>query len=411
MRRCRYWPLLALTLLLGVAVCTIWAQPPIRVESSQHEARFRDHILFKLVAEAEAGISEITLFYRVADQPAVNHALPQFEPGTRVEAEYTWDLSDGALPPGIQITYWWKISDQEGHTLETEPQSLLYTDDRYNWRVLSSDKVALYWYRGSEDFGQALFDKANEALDLLSRDAGITVTHQVKVFIYGSHADLLGAIAKGAQEWTGGQAFPDVGVVVIGVSPANLAWGKLAMAHELCHLVVHQMVNTPLGELPRWLDEGLAMYAEGELEPEYRYALDRAIRRNQLITVRSLSSSFPADPEQARLCYAESYSLVRFILEKYGREKMTQLLRAFAEGAYYDDALQEVLGVDSEGLDAAWREWVGARAVPQEQPTSPPQVRQPVLANPVLWASVGLCFMGGLLLVIVLGLLVWLQRR
>ncbi len=414
MWRHRFWFLLALVLILGLIAVTpgIWAQPPIRVESSQHEVQFRNHILFQLVAQGEAEITEITLFYRVADQPAVNHASPQFEPDTRVEAEYIWDLANGGLPPGVQVTYWWKIADREGHTLETEPQSLFYTDERYDWQALSSEKLALYWYRGDEDFGQALFDKAMEALDTLSREAGVTVAHQVKVFIYGSHSDLLGAIAEGAKEWTGGQAFPEMGVVVIGVAPANLAWGQRAVAHELSHLVVHQMVDTPLGDLPRWLDEGLAMYAEGELEPSYRHALDWAIRGDQLITVRSLSSSFPTDSELAHLSYAQSYSLVEFILEQYGREKMARLLQVFAEGAYYDDGLQEVLGLDSQGLDAAWRKWVRAEAPSQGQPAPLQPTQQPLPLSPMLWASGGLCCVGGLLFVAVaIGLLVWLRLR
>lgn len=413
MRRHCFWLLLALVLILGLisVTPTAWAQPPIRMESSQHEAQFRDHILFQLVARGEVEITEITLFYRVADQPAVNHASPQFNPDTRVEAEYNWDITNGALPPGVQVTYWWKITDREGHTLETEAQSLIYTDDRYDWQMLSSETLALYWYRGDKAFGQSLFDQAMEALEVLSRDAGVTVTRQVKVFIYGSHSDLLGAIAEGSKEWTGGQAFPELGIVVIGVSPANLAWGRRAVAHELSHLVVHQMVDTPLGGLPRWLDEGLAMYTEGKLEPSYQRALERAIRGDRLITVRSLSSSFPTDSELAHLSYAQSYSLVEFILEEYGREKMARLLQVFAEGAYYDDALQEVLGLDSRGLDAAWGEWARARSPSQGQPTPLLPTRQPLPLSPVLWASAGLCCVGGLLLVVVIGLLMWLRMR
>ena len=413
MVRYRFWLVVVLVPVLWLVAVTpaTWAQPAIKVEASQHEAHFRDHILFQLVAAGEVEIVEITLFYRVADQPVVNHGSPQFSTGTRVEAEYTWDLTNGALPPGVRVTYWWKMTDRDGRTLETEPQSLVYTDERYEWQTLSSDRLALYWYRGDEDFGQALFDKAVEALDVLSRDAGVTVTQQVKVFVYGSHSDLLGAIAEGAKEWTGGQAFSDMGVVVIGVSPGNLAWGQRAVAHELSHLVVHQMVDTPLGGLPRWLDEGLAMYAEGEVEPSYQRDLDRAIRQDRLITVRSLSSSFPSDSELAHLSYAQSYSLVEFILEEYGREKMAQLLQVFAEGAYDDDALREVLGLDSNGLDAAWREWVGARSPYQKQPAPLLPLPQPSPLSPVVWASGALCCLGGSLLVVVIGLLVFLRPR
>jgi len=410
MRRYGFWFVLALVSIVWLAAVSpsTWAQPPIRVESSQHETQFREHILFQLVAGGDAGIEEIVLFYRVADQPAVNHVSPDFDPDTRVDAAYSWDLTNGALPPGVQVTYWWRIADRDGRTLQTEPQSLVYTDERYDWHSLSSEVLGLYWYRGDEDFGQALFDKGLETLDMLSRDAGVTVTHQVKVFIYGSHADLLGAIAEGAKDWTGGQAFPDVGVVVIGVSPGNLAWGQRALAHELSHLVIHQMVDTPLGGLPRWLDEGLAMYTEGELEPSYRRSLDRAIQSDRLITVRSLSSSFPTDSELAHLSYAQSYSLVEFVLEEYGRERMAHLLQVFAEGAYYEDALQEVLGLDSEGLDIAWREWAVAKPLPQGEPAAPLPVPRRLPLGPALWASAGLCCVGGLVLAVI-GLLVVLR--
>jgi hypothetical protein len=404
----------ALLLVLCV-VAGAGAQPPILVESNQYEARFRQHIVFRLVAEGQVGIDEVTLFYRVADELAVNRVSPEFEPGTRVEVAYSWDLTSGSLPPGVQVTYWWKLSGPAGHTLETEPQSLLYTDGRYDWQSLSAEGLVLYWYRGDEDFGQALFDKGQHTLDTLRRDVGVTAARQAQVFIYGSHTDLLGAIAEGAKEWTGGQAFPDVGVVVIGVAPNNLPWGQRAMAHELTHLVVHQMVDTPLGALPQWLDEGLAMYGEGKLEPSYQYALEQAIRQDQLITVRSLSSSFPADPELAHLSYAQSYSLVEFILEAHGREAMSRLLQAFAEGAYADDALQQVLGLDSDGLDAAWREWVQTPPSQEPQQSAPAPVglprRSTLPSRLVAVATGGACCAGGVLVIVVVALLAFAQRR
>ena len=54
MKNNRLFRTLALAVILWRATATPrpWAQPPIRVESSQHEAQFRDHILFQLVAEA-----------------------------------------------------------------------------------------------------------------------------------------------------------------------------------------------------------------------------------------------------------------------------------------------------------------------------------------------------------------------
>jgi len=313
-----------------------------------------------------------------------------------VEAEHEWDLVLNYIPPGSEIEYWWKIEDAAGNELETEPVSFTYEDERYDWQELGSDRIILYWYRGDDDFGQALLDRGLEALDQLSHDTGVTVEKAVKIFIYGSHSDLLGALDQGAREWTGGRAFADQGIVVIGVSPSNLEWGKRATVHELTHVVMHQVTDTPLGGLPTWLDEGLAMYAEGDLEPVYVAELNEAIESNTLISVRSISSSFSADSDLASLSYAESQSLVEFILDQYGEEKMSQLIDIFTEGAYYDDALQEALGVDTDGLEDAWRAWLGAPPRPTAAGVTP-QISQPPAPTPGAQKSPveGLCCLGG----------------
>ncbi|TEU12983.1 MAG: hypothetical protein E3J21_19790, partial [Anaerolineales bacterium] len=327
---------------------------------------------------------------------ATSRAYPEFEPGQTVEAEHEWDLVLNYTPPGSEIEYWWKIEDAAGNELETEPVSFTYEDERYDWQELGSDRIILYWYRGDDDFGQALLDRGLEALDQLSHDTGVTVEKAVKIFIYGSHSDLLGALDQGAREWTGGRAFADQGIVVIGVSPSNLEWGKRATVHELTHVVMHQVTDTPLGGLPTWLDEGLAMYAEGDLEPVYVAELNEAIESNTLISVRSISSSFSADSDLASLSYAESQSLVEFILDQYGEEKMSQLIDIFTEGAYYDDALQEALGVDTDGLEDAWRAWLGAPPRPTAAGVTP-QISQPPAPTPGAQKSPveGLCCLGG----------------
>jgi hypothetical protein len=123
----------------------------------------------------------------------------------------------------------------------------------------------------------------------------------------------------------------------------------------LTHLVVRQATFSPYGQLPVWLDEGLAMYNEGELDPDFRSCLDGAILADELISVRSLCSPFSAYSEKACLSYAESYSLVEYLLDNYGQDKMLDLLALLKQGSTYDEALTEVYGFDMDGLDAHWR--------------------------------------------------------
>jgi hypothetical protein len=115
------------------------------------------------------------------------------------------------------------------------------------------------------------------------------------------------------------------------------------------------MTFNPYAGLPAWLTEGLAMYAEGTLEVEYRALLKRATAEKSLISVRSLSSPFSARAETSYLSYAQSYSLVDFLVTNYGQGKMLELLNTFGEGSSYDGALEKVYGFDMDGLDALSR--------------------------------------------------------
>ena len=116
------------------------------------------------------------------------------------------------------------------------------------------------------------------------------------------------------------------------------------------------MTFNPYGDLPSWLEEGLSMYAEGDLRNDLQSILTEAISEDNLISVRSLSGSFPAKAEEAGLYYAQSYSLVNFLIHDYGKDRMLQLLSIFKEGSAHDDALLEVYGFDTDGLDDLWRQ-------------------------------------------------------
>jgi hypothetical protein len=359
-------------LLLALALPSLAAaQGTITVLDQQVEAVFRDHITFHINVESDSPINQVRLYYRVTGLPATSRGEAEFTPGKKVEASFKIDQKRDYLPPGSDLKYWWKITTEAGDTLKTDPQPYLYMDDRHKWKTLSNDRLTLYWYDGDQDFGDALFQQANKTLDQIENEAGVRVETPVRIFIYASHEDLLNAIEVGAQEWTGGQAFTDHGVVVMDVSPFNLDFGLIATPHELTHIVIHRATDNPFGDLPRWLDEGLATYMSGELNASwrgYRELVARRAEQGKLMTLQTLSSNFPADPDLAGQAYAQSGLMVEFIIKHYGKEAMAKLLKIFAQGSTYDDALREALGVDTWGLDNAWRKSIGAPAI--EKPTT-----------------------------------------
>lgn len=338
------------------------AQEAIKLIDQSSESSFNQAVTFSAEASGSAEIVDADLFYRVVGQLATSRNQGEFTPGTTINATYTIDLTDPVnyQPPGTELEFWWKFVDADGNELKTDPETLSYIDDRHTWQTLENDRLTLGWYNGNDRFGETLYERANEALDTLEADFGASIENPIKIFIYGNQQELLDAMSAGAQEWTGGAAYTDYGVVVIGIRPDQLDWGLKAMTHEMSHLVIHQATDNPFGggdTLPRWLDEGIAVYNENraELDEDFKPLFDRAVANNSLMTLRTLSSPFPSDTIQANLAYGESGAVVKFMTDTYGPEAMADLLAVFAEGALYDEALEQAIGLNMDQLDNAFR--------------------------------------------------------
>lgn len=362
MKRSRWWFYLFLTLFCALLIAPaglVWGQNAgIQVRDSSAAFTFAKEVRFRLTAQSDADIQSVILFYRVGDSRVVTRAYPEFQPGRQVQAEWRWQLYPGSLYPGALITYYWQISDAAGRQTRTTSYSLIYQDDRFDWQEYSRDLVHVYAYRDAKK-AQELLQQALQVLEKLGQEIGVTLEQPIHIYVYANRNDMRLALPSRSERYdemtvTLGMVVADDTLLLLGSEPDL----EQTLAHELSHIVVGLATKNPFGDLPRWLDEGLAMYAEGELPARNRRALDQAVKQDDLISVRSLSG-YSGDPAKVDLFYAESYSLVKFLLETYGREKLVALLQEFQQGAYQEDALQKVYGFGLDELDRQWRESLG----------------------------------------------------
>ena len=352
----------------------VQARGGLTILDSSAEADFPSSLSFNLSAESDVDITDIRLRYvvdRISYAQVTSEVYIEFVSAATVDVSWTLEMVKiGGLPPGSSVEYWWVVEDATGEKVETVPVQVQFDDIRYSWDSLTEGRVTMYWYEGSESFIQELMAAAQQALTRLAEDTGAELEKPAKIYIYANVQDLQGAMIY-PREWTGGAAFTRHSTIVIGISPIYLQWGERAIAHELAHLVIHQMVLNPYSGLPTWLDEGLAMYAEGMLAPEYTAYLNQAITEDSLLSVRSLSSPFSAYAAEATLSYAQSYSLVAFLISSYGQDKMLDLLNTFSQGSGYDAALDTAYGFDMDGLDTLWREYVTGQSQPIDEGMHP----------------------------------------
>ncbi len=356
----------------AASVSFVSAESGITMESSSAVIAYPASITFNMTASSDVEITDVRLRYRVERESfadIVTEVKPEFNPSRKVSASWTWDMyKTGNLPPGAGVEFWWKIYDSDGNLLVTDPQSLSFDDNNHQWQSIEEGSVTLYWYNGSQVFAERLMTVAQEGLIQLKVEAGAELSSPVSIYIYGSATDMQNAMIY-VQDWAGGLAFTGYGVIAIGITPTDMTWGENAMVHELAHLVTFQMTSNPYNGIPIWLNEGLSKYAEGELDSYSEGFLRQAALNDSLISVTSLASPFSAYGDKTTLSYAESYSLVDYLIQTYGAQKMSDLLDAFKLGSTYNGALTQVYGFDMDGLDSEWelyiKDFYGAGITPE----------------------------------------------
>jgi len=367
-------------LLITLAFVTpegVSAGSPSSVIDDQPTLNFPESITFQATIESSALITSVTLEYgtdQLTCGTVLAKAFPQFTPGTTVTSEWTWEMrQSGSLPPGAGLWWRWRYTDENGVENVSEKKTLTWLDAEHDWQTVTSGFINLHWYSSDQAFAEDLLQAAITGLARLQNDAGLHPDQPIHLYIYANTDDMKDAILY-EPTWTGGMAYADHDIVIIGISQRDLEWGRATIAHELTHVLVGHLTFSCLGDVPTWLNEGLAVYAEGKLDPASKSQLDQAISGDQLLSVRSLSGGFSEVPNRAYLSYSQSYSIVKFLIETYGQDSMNSLLIALRDGNTTDDALLQVYGFDIDGLENAWREAVGASpktasAQPTIQPT------------------------------------------
>ncbi len=358
--------------LLGLAA-PLQAQSDITVTQNEALVDFPQSVTFQLELADASDVASVSLVYDVDRLSCLeaNTAVPVELNGNR--AEWTWEMvRSGNPPPGATLSWQWQITDRRGNVTTTPGQSHTFVDDRFDWQTVSAPNIRLHWYEGDE-VGPMLLDAAVAGLDRLQNEMGITLDSEVQLFIYEESNDMRDAVLY-IQDWAGGVAFSDYNIILIGVPPRIAeSWGKPTVRHELAHLVIGQFGRSCVGgSRPTWLNEGLAVYAEGEPSESIQEDLARGIENNSFEPVRSLNGAFSSHGPEAGIAYSQSYSVVKFLLESYGQAQMQDLLLTLAQGTGYDEALEAVYGFNVDGLELAWRK--SLNLPPREIPPTPTAV-------------------------------------
>ena len=339
----------------------------IKMTASEAPSRVEIHLLFP------GAIGPFVV--NLADQPAVS-----FQPkaGTNT-LHYTLDTSAGGhIMPNTPITTTWVAYMQGGGApFSSDPSTYHYADETQQWQTLRDGIVTVHWTTGSESFAQHAASVAVKALSTNAAVLGIQETDPVDFFIYADDASFRAALGAGARENVGGEAITEIRTLFAEFTPdlLNDPWVGITITHELTHQVVDDATKNPYRSLPRWLNEGFAVYQSEGNASKYRSMVKDAVSSGDLLPLTALGWQFPTEPTKTVLAYAESVSAVDYIVRQYGKDALTKLILAYKNGPTDDEAMQAAIGKDVAAFQTEWFGAVGASTPspfgPQPGPSGP----------------------------------------
>jgi tetratricopeptide (TPR) repeat protein len=142
--------------------------------------------------------------------------------------------------------------------------------------------------------------------------------------------------------------------------PGDFNWGS-TLWHEMSHVFI---LTATSFHVPRWFTEGLAVHEEGKHSPEWREQptpeVLAAIRDKKLLPVARLDRGFvfPDYPAQVMVSYFQAGTICDFVEEKWGENKLLDIVHSYAQLKATPQAINANLGVAPEEFDKQYLAWI-----------------------------------------------------
>lgn len=291
-----------------------------------------DDAVYELEKAADSGLSSPDLFILIGKA--------FYDKGEMVSAVTSWNKGVGLYPENRTLKELLTKAERE-----TKAEEGFAKDNTYHFTVQ-------YDAGKDEDLGRMVLDILEEAysdvnLDLAHYPEGNTV-----VVLYTQKAF---KEATQGPDWSGGVYDGKIRLPVGGIKEVTDQL-KAALYHEYAHVVVRSMTGGK--RVPTWLNEGIAEYEGARFIKRPLKELTRAAKDGSLPHLKRLEGSFSAlSGKESHLAYLQSYSIVNYIIDRFGTHAVRDILENIGRGDKTEDAVRkgvEAYSLDYDRLVAEW---------------------------------------------------------
>lgn len=219
--------------------------------------------------------------------------------------------------------------------------------DQWNFRK-GAHFIVQYAKGISDGYAMETLREAERYYDTLTRQIGYSRYHKfwtwdqrVKIVLYADQKSYVKA--TGLPAWSRGgatQYHRQLRSRAIVSFHQEKDFHSKILPHEISHLLTADFFGSR--KPPLWFNEGIAqLHEQGKLS-EARRLMSKAIRLGYVIPLKVLLKvdiRFQPEPSFVMLYYAQSVSIVDFLLTQYGSRRFQNLCRYMREGLTFEKAL------------------------------------------------------------------------
>jgi len=232
----------------------------------------------------------------------------------------------------------------------------------FNWHYVESEHLELYYEPEFEYLADQAVQILEEAYDHISEIMRHELSAKPPIIIFKSHYEFqqTNIIHSFLPPGVAGFAEPLRYRMVIPFD-GDLDEFRNVLTHELMHIFQYDVVNrgpvkrmsNPIASPPTWIMEGMAEYATEGMNTVDEMVLRDAVLTDELLPLRLMDSSWDYLPNRF-LAYKQSHSLMNYIADNYGPEKIGRILRVWDSQTGTDKLLERLIDLDMRTLYERW---------------------------------------------------------
>jgi hypothetical protein len=231
------------------------------------------------------------------------------------------------------------------------------------WKVFKSTHFLIYYQSADESTLNEFAQKAEEYYVKITDDLGFnrfnfwTWDNRVKIFLFDNQKDY--SRETGDPGWSAGQA--QVGIKQIKTFITAQGFMDNVLPHEMAHIIFREMVGFNNPGLSLWLEEGVASFQE-QKDSFVKVDLANSIKQGNFINLDSLGRmevAKIADKQQVKLFYAESYSLVNYLITSFGKDEFVLFCQNLRDKRNIARALMLTYPFnDLKDFENSWKDYI-----------------------------------------------------